>query len=326
MRLTAHVVTGKSIGSLEVSKGSVIYAAGENPNDVQMRWHGLTRDMGIDPKTVDVHFINGVKAFSQVGPLIAAEAARKGLFPKLVVVDTSAAYFEGDNENDNAQAQMHAARLRWLTTLPGNPAVLVLCHPTKNATDDALVPRGGGALLAAVDGNVAARRLDSLVTVNALGKFRGPEFAPLGFELVVIWDHPDLVDSKGRPMPTIIARPADADSTARLERTADSDRMAVLRVVCRDRGRGLADLARALGWMRRPVEGKPPEPHHMRVRRAMEVLKKEKLVEERLNKFYTTPKGERELNDAETAAARVLPPPNPNPVSLPPIGSAHMPK
>jgi len=58
----------------------------------------------------------------------------------LVVVDTSAAYYEGDDENANVQMGIHARRLRALVGLPGEPCVLVACHPVKNATPDNMVP------------------------------------------------------------------------------------------------------------------------------------------------------------------------------------------
>ena len=46
---------------------------------------------------------------------------------------------------------------RTLTTLPGGPCVLVLCHPIKHVSEpEQLLPRGGGAFLAEVDGNLTA--------------------------------------------------------------------------------------------------------------------------------------------------------------------------
>ena len=66
-------------------------------------------------------------------------------------VDTSATFFELENENDNAQMAAHARLMRSLTTLPGGPVVLVACHPTKSAADDNMIPRGGGAFLAEID-------------------------------------------------------------------------------------------------------------------------------------------------------------------------------
>ena len=40
-----------------------------------------------------------------------------------------------------------ASMLRELTTLPGRPTVFVLCHPTKTAQREGLLPRGGGAFI-----------------------------------------------------------------------------------------------------------------------------------------------------------------------------------
>ena len=78
-----------------------------------------------------------------------------------VIIDTSAAYCLKDDENSNPQMGAHARMLRAMTKLPGGPCVLVLCHPIKHATDPSqLVPRGGGAFLAEMDGNLTIWRHD----------------------------------------------------------------------------------------------------------------------------------------------------------------------
>src|SRR3954452_23132989 len=80
----------------------------------------------------------------------------------LVILDTSAAYFLGNEELSNTQMGAHARLLRRLTTLPGAPCVVVLCHPIKHVTDPTqLLPRGGGAFLAEVDGNLTIWRKDT---------------------------------------------------------------------------------------------------------------------------------------------------------------------
>ena len=84
----------------------------------------------------------------------------------LVIVDTSAAYFEGDDENNNTQAGKHARLLRRLTTVSGAPTVLVACHPTKAASNDSLLPRGGGAFLNEMDGNLACQKHDAIIDVT----------------------------------------------------------------------------------------------------------------------------------------------------------------
>jgi hypothetical protein len=129
MRWMAHVVTGRPIGDKEVQQGTVLYFAGENPDDVRARWLVLTRDMGIDPATKDVHWIVGAKDLNATAQQISAEVAAKGLSLAYVVIDTAAAYNVGDDENSNTQAGNYARQLRSLTNLPGGPCVVVLCHP-----------------------------------------------------------------------------------------------------------------------------------------------------------------------------------------------------
>jgi hypothetical protein len=48
LRVAAHVALGRSIGSTQVEQGRVLYLAGENPDDLRMRWIGLAQEMGFD--------------------------------------------------------------------------------------------------------------------------------------------------------------------------------------------------------------------------------------------------------------------------------------
>jgi hypothetical protein len=99
----------------------------------------------------------------------------------------------------------HAKMMRRLIGLPGKPTVIAAMHPTKNATKDNLVPRGGGAFLNELDGNLTAWREETLVTLHH-GKLRGAPFEPMPFE----WESvtaSKLIDSKGRLMPTVLVRP-----------------------------------------------------------------------------------------------------------------------
>jgi hypothetical protein len=288
MLVAAHVATGSRLGGLSVKKGTVIYFAGENPEDVKMRWIGLKSHMGLTGP-VDVHFIPGAMHISKVVDRIREEVISKGLTPKLIVVDTAAAYFEEDNDNDNVQAGNHARRLRSLCGLPGGPCVLVLCHPTKNAQDDNLVPRGGGAFLNEVDGNIALRKADgNFVVANALGKFRGPEFTPLNFALCVVRDHPLLKDSDGVQIPTIVAEPVTDSAVAALSMGSEQDDIRLLRDIearPRDTHR---DRAPRLGCS------------HTTIGRRIEKLAKRKLVDDTGFITKLTPRGQKELNGLDT--------------------------
>ena len=291
MRLAAHVATQAKLGGIDVEQGTVIYFAGENPTDVQMRWLGLKQEMGLTGP-VPVHFIAGAMHLSKVAQRITAEIVAKNLTPSFVVVDTAAAYFEGDNDNDNVQAGNHARMLRSLCTLPGGPCVLILCHPTKGAkTIDEMTPRGGGAFLNEVDGNIGLVRDESgVIVASAIGKFRGPEFSALHFGLKVIRNHPRLVDTKGRQIPTIIAEPISSAEVARREDKASTDEDKVLKVLCDNTAMKNADVMAAMGWK-----------HHSASARILRRLAELKLAAEVKGYWSATPAGQKYVNTVATA-------------------------
>jgi len=192
---------GFKLGKLDFKSGRILYFAGENPDDVRMRWLATTQQFGLAPEDIDnVYFVPGVFKFTEISERIKQDMAAQEL--ALVIVDTSAAYFETDDENNNMQALAHAKRLRELSRLPGGPTVLICCHPTKNA--ESLVPRGGGAFLNEVDGNLTCKRDDLAVELHWHGKFRGPDFAPMLFQLKVV-THERLKDTDGNLIQSVVA-------------------------------------------------------------------------------------------------------------------------
>ncbi len=133
----------------------------------------MAQQMGFDLQTIGVHFIPGVIKISEMRERIREEIKQVGPI-SLIIVDTAAAYFEGDDENLNTQFGDFARRtLRPLTMMPGEPCVVVACHPVKNASDDNLIPRGGGSLLNEMDGNLTALLLSGVVALHWQGKYRG---------------------------------------------------------------------------------------------------------------------------------------------------------
>lgn len=203
LALTSSTALGTALCGRDVRKGRVLYLAGENPDDVRMRWLAMAHHQGFDPADMDVHFIPGTFSVPGVIERVSADVERLGGVD-LVIVDTSAAYFQGDDENGNTPLGKHARELRQLCALPGRPAVVVACHPTKNADPANLQPRGGGAFIAEVDGNLTLTKADSRVKLHWQVKHRGADFAPLYFALDTV-TAPTLVDSKGRPVPTVMA-------------------------------------------------------------------------------------------------------------------------
>jgi RecA-family ATPase len=131
--LAAHVALGRSIGKIGIAQGKVVILAGENPTDTTMRWIAMSQELGFDVDQIPVYFGAGAFQVSKSNEDLRRQIEALGGV-SLVIVDTSAAFFEGDDENNNRQAIDHAKMLRDLTELPGGPTILVPCHPTKAGT------------------------------------------------------------------------------------------------------------------------------------------------------------------------------------------------
>ena len=199
------ISTGAAFCEKEVEPGDVLFLAGENPDDVRARTIATMEFYRIDPASCRLHFIPGTFSIRADIAKLEEEAAK---LPNLilVVVDTFAAYFDGDDENSNAQALDFARVMRRLTAFPTKPAVIMPAHPVKNATRGNLSPKGGSSLLNEVDGNLTLWNEGGMLSLHWQGKFRGAEFEPLAFELQR-HESLKLLDRKGRSIPTILAKP-----------------------------------------------------------------------------------------------------------------------
>ena len=288
LTLAACLGTGRSFGGADTVPGRVGYFAAENPNDVQARWIGLQEHMGFDdanvffcPETVDLK-----TTFDRV----TAEAEAAGGFD-LIVVDTSQAFFSGTDENSNAEMVAHAKAMRKLSTLPGNPCVIILTHPVKNPSKDNLLPRGGGGFLAEVDGNLTIWNDGGNLELHHQGKFRGAGFAPLNFVLKPVTPA-RLVDAKGRQIPTVVAEyVTEAQYSVLLEDFA-KDQDKVMLMILESEGKAtVAEMCRRAGWVSKGgLENKA------KVHRLIASLKGAKLVGSRRGgKPYLTAAGEEEI-------------------------------
>ena len=284
LMLAALTAEGGSISGRDIAKGRVVYFAGENPDDVTMRWIGMAEKTGFDLYDTDVHFIKDRFSVPDAITSIRAQVEILG-GADLVVIDTSAAYFHGQDENGNTELGKHARDLRMLTTLPGRPCVMVACHPTKNATADNLLPRGGGAFIAEMDGNLTLAKSAGAIRLHWQGKHRGPDFEPLMIELKTITAEA-LKDSKGRLIPTVMAQALTNGEAVARAVTSRRDEDDVLLQIDRDASQSLAATAEVLMW-RKPDNS----PHKDRVRHATDKLKSDKLVEYKARKWNITPAG-----------------------------------
>jgi hypothetical protein len=272
LALAAHIALGRNLSpEHEVEKGHVLYLAGENPTDIQMRLIALAQQYDFIPDQADISIIAGTFPISEMFNFIDAQITGIGDV-SVVFVDTSSAYFQGDDENSNRQAGDHARMLRELTKLPGEPAVVVACHPVKNASENNLQPRGGGAFLGEVDGNLICKNDEGSIELHWQGKFRGPDFAPISFELKQV-THERLKDKRGRLLPTVVARPLSDLAKENIAKAYNADEERLLRLIANHPKASLAELATMMGWL---LPGS--RPNKAKVQRMTNTLVKAKVL------------------------------------------------
>jgi len=293
--MSASAALGQSFAGHGTKPVRVLYLAAENADDVRMRWIAFAQQMDFDIDAIEVYFVEGRFSLSKSLQKLHAEAERLGGEFGMVIVDTGPTFFEGSDENENKQLGDHARMLRSLIeTIPGGPCVVANCHPTKNAQHDQLLPRGGGAFLAEVDGNLTASKTDSTVELHWQGKFRGPDFAPMNF-LIRTVTHQDLKDSDGRLIPTVIAEHIGEQARDDIAAAAQRDEDAVLAYVDANPTAPLSTIAAAMGWLL--YSG---EPNKMKAGRCIRELIKAKLIEKtRTGRHKLTERGRKVLHEED---------------------------
>jgi len=286
------VARGQDMHGRAVKSGTVLLLAGENPDDIRARYLVLAEAYGFVAEDLKMRFVAGVVNIEASMPAIRAAAdAIPDLM--LVMVDTAAAYFPGDETNSNSQQGAYARQLRQLTFLNGKPTVLVNCHPVKNAASDNLLPMGGSAFLNEVDGNLTLwSDGDKQVTLHWQGKFRGPEFNPSSFELAGA-ESARVVDAEGRLMPSVVAKPVSDLAVELSEGVLEADENRVLRIMHDDPRASFMVIANRAGFV---IDGRAQK---VRVQRIVERLKRDKLIaKHRGGKYRLTAKGRDEIGVA----------------------------
>lgn len=213
LRLVKCVDNGTSFGAHPCVQGRCLILAGENPDDVAYRFlaeaqHEVSSVERVFSNTTVLPFSFAIEKGL---PFIQEQAKKAGGYT-FVLVDSKAAYFGGDSEDDNAQAYRHAKFLRELTQLLGRPTVLVVCHPIKRPeSPDQLLPRGGSAFLNEIDGNLTAWRESGAETVRlSYTKIRGIPFDPVDIRISIVELH-GLKTSSGKAVTSVLALPIGLD-------------------------------------------------------------------------------------------------------------------
>jgi hypothetical protein len=112
--------------------------------------------------------------------------------------------------------------------------------------------RGGGALIAELDGNLTAIAKNEIVEMSWAGKFRGPHFDPISFEIDCVTSE-RLKDSRGKSVWTAIARPIGSKRQAEIEDEVRSNEDQVLLVLDQSPDFSMAEIARSLNWISETV-------------------------------------------------------------------------
>lgn len=289
------VATGTAFAGRRVVRGRVLVLCGENPEDYAWHMRAQLESFAMDAEELAENFrvVDIVVPVDELLPELHELASAVPF--ALVVVDTSAAFFMGLDENDNAQMRNHAVMLRSLTRLNGAPAVLVLCHPSKQATQENMMPRGGGAFLAEIDGNWELWKPEGedVATMRASSKIRGvPPWEPLHFHIAPVMLKA-IAFPDGTPLTTSVARHVDdAENDGRHAKFSEDQKL-LLEKIWQKPGATQRDLALACGW-----STGAGDPSTGRVSRVVKALRSQRLIDVELGKLVLTAGGKRALERA----------------------------
>jgi hypothetical protein len=292
---------GLEIAGRRVEPGRVVYLAAENPDDIKGRVILMVDRLKIAVDDLQLWFVPGAFNLADgLEPL--ADYVRSINGASFVVIDTGAAFLAASNiteENNNLDVLRFALELRQLTNLPGRPAVLALMHPTKYAKREDLVPRGGGAFLNEVDGNLSLWADEDRETTELhwTGKLRGPSFDAVTFVLEK-GTCPQLRDARGRPSISVWAYATTSQRAEQAAARNKGDEDALLHIMSYAPNASFAGWAKSLGWFL--ASG---EPAKQRVQRAIARLQKDALVQKKRDRWILTKAGREEAKRVEQSAA-----------------------
>lgn len=273
--------------------GRVLVFCGENPEDYRLHLVATLLHLGLDPDAHrDIVIVPGrFNIGACAGEAQRRIAALDATGVRAVFVDTSASYFNGDDDKDNMQMYQHASDLRSLTRLPGEPLVMVACHPTKGAERDKLVPRGGGGFLNEVDANTTAWKEageNSTVELHWCEKLRAPSFDPMTFELHPLRLPARFDGASGQAAFSVAAEYASPLRAQQLEDDRANDLMALLRAFAANPTAGPTELAKVLDW--KTGNGAP---YKMKASRGLDALADRRLLERKGDALTLTPSGKK---------------------------------
>lgn len=208
--LTLCAAMGREFMGRKVTRSKVLYLCGENPQDVRSRFDALLRkhEMTLADVEGQVFFTQSPFNIDDRQDLDAfiADAQQHGPFD-LCLIDTQKAHSGAEDENDTSGQHELAQAMRRLGDGIGDPCILTLSHPTKNAGKDSLLPRGGSSFTGSIDGVICLWREgrgSPSEMFSHKDKFRGKAFEGEFFKMDEV-EHPTLLDNFGDADVTVVA-------------------------------------------------------------------------------------------------------------------------
>lgn len=254
LQFALSVALGEDFAGRAVSSGDVLILAGENPYNVKWQYAAALAARNIKASGAPIHFVQGRFSINQFGDVLRAKMDEMPNL-KLVIVDSLQAFFEGDNDNDNTQMVEMAHKVRNMANTSTRPAMLIIAHPAgKIPSKDNLVPRGGGAFLNEIDGNLTVWSGDSSQqTLHHSQKFRGAGFDPVEF-VMQIHEFSHLTDINGVPLKLPVSRPEVGAERADREQRSEQLLRRFLEALERGTNLSLRDMASQFGITRYRAE------------------------------------------------------------------------
>jgi hypothetical protein len=297
LSLAGHIANGIDFMGRETEQGHVALVLAENPVGTL---HSYIAMVDSWPGSFDESYVH-IFVYEERTPVDAirselnAYALSGGDDFKFstIITDSASALFPGDEFNSNTQAMDFAAELRTLTTLSGDPAHLVLCHPNKAAKNPTeLVPVGGGLFISQLDNNFTSWLDGDIVRIGHT-KLRMPTWDAFEMRLVDT-EAKTAKDAKNRPLRAAVAREISTEEAIQQDRQDRSDRDRILQAMyVHQDGAEVFKSAQKVGaaaGICMPAANK----HHktvQRARRAANALKAEKLIEFTNKHYLLTKKG-----------------------------------
>lgn len=285
------IAAGKEFAGNPVTQGGVLILCGENQDGFRLRMLATMQSLGIQASDI----AGRCWVYPQAGGLlqilsVIKEDAQSMGELAFVLVDTSVAFYDGVDENDNVAALTHALALRDLTRLPGNPAVMANCHPTGSAAKEHCVPRGGSAFLNEIDTNLTVWADGDTAELHWVRKKRGPDFDPMYFEYSAL-----TLEQFGRKVPTVVAVPITEEREATIRKGRREEENRVLYELYRNAEFTFSDMCHLCGFL--TASGNP---HKSKLFRVLERLKDAKLVDNTRRKgWHLTKSGSEEAKNIQ---------------------------